>query len=94
MSEPVCTCVSDATRLHIIGKEKGCVLHDPQLLLRQQLNEEARQREIDEQLAEECVFTVGDILLIRGGFFKVNAQSGKRLYLDFQGLAKDILKRP
>jgi hypothetical protein len=71
----------------------GCALHDPKLVS-EILAEEARQRDIDQQLEEVCAFTAGEILLIRGGFFKVHAHAGKRLYLDFQGFAKDVLKRP
>ena len=58
------------------------------------LLESNREKEIEEALEEACVFTQGEILLIRGGFFKVRAHSGSRLYLDFVGFAKDVLKRP
>ena len=53
-----------------------------------------KQAEMEEQLRETCVFTAGELLLIRGGFFRVKATTEKRLYLDFVAYATDVIKKP
>jgi hypothetical protein len=57
------------------------------------LSEHQRENEIREQMAEESSFTVGEILLIRGCFFRITALTEGRMYLQHQGKASELLKR-
>ena len=57
------------------------------------LVEARRNALIEEQIREQPIFTTGEVLLIRGGFFKVKAVTEKRLYLDFQGEAGQLMKQ-
>lgn len=57
------------------------------------LSEHQRENEIREQMAEESSFTVGEILLIRGVFFRITALTEGRMYLTHVGKASELLKR-
>jgi hypothetical protein len=57
------------------------------------LSEHRRENEIREQMAEESSFTVGEILLIRGCFFRITALTEGRMYLTNVGKASELLKR-
>ena len=57
------------------------------------LAEAKRNAQIEEQIREQPIFTTGEVLLIRGGFFRVHALTQKRLYLTFLGEAGQILKQ-
>lgn len=72
--------------------EPGSPLAKSPSLLDEFLAEETREKRIAAELEERPVFTTGEVLLIRGGFFKVAHLTEKRMYLDFQGEAGEILK--
>ncbi len=57
------------------------------------LAEHKREKEIREQMQEESSFTVGEILLIRGCFFRITALTEGRMYLTHVGKASEVLKR-
>lgn len=61
-------------------------------LLDEIIEETKRHAAIEEQLREKPIFTTGEVLLIRGGFFKVHSLTGERMTLDFQGEAGQVLK--
>jgi len=57
------------------------------------LAEARRNAAIEEQLREQPIFTTGEVLLIRGGFFRVKALSEGRMWLTFEGEAGQMLKQ-
>jgi len=86
------TC-SEQKRLKSGTSEAGLTVPPASPALEEILAEARRNADIEDQLREQPIFTTGEVLLIRGGFFKVKAVTEKRLYLDFEGEAGQILKQ-
>ena len=54
-------------------------------MLDELLEEEARHNQITQDLGKDCRLFPGEIVVIRGGVFRVHAVTQQRVYLDFVG---------